>query len=59
MTIAQVEVQIKRVWRSSFQYELDEALETHLREAVLEGVKVALEAALVEEFGCPPGVCPL
>lgn len=50
MTIAQVENQIKRVWRSSFQYELDQALETRLRETALTGVKAALEAALREEL---------
>lgn len=50
MTIAQLEVCIKRVWRSSFQYELDEALENHLRESALIGVKAALEAALIEEL---------
>jgi len=49
-TIAQVEVQVRRVWRSSFQYELDEALETSLREQALVGVKAALEAALIEEL---------
>ena len=49
-TIAQVKVQVRRVWRSSFQYELDEALETSLREQALVGVKAALEAALSEEL---------
>lgn len=49
-TIAQVEVQIQRVWRSSFQYELDEALETRLRENALVGIKGGLEAALNEEL---------
>ena len=50
MTIAQVEVQIERVWRSSFQCELDEALEDCLRASALVGVKTALEAALAEEL---------
>lgn len=49
-TIAEVEGQIERVWRSSFQYELDEALETRLRENALVGVKAGLEAALDEEL---------
>ena len=33
--------------RSSFQYELDKALETRLRQNALVGVKSALEAALI------------
>jgi len=49
-TIAQVESQIERVWRGSFQYELNQALETRLRESALVGVKAALEAALQEEL---------
>jgi transposase-like protein len=49
-TIAQVESQIQRVWRSSFQYELDKALETRLRDEALIGVRAALEAALIEEL---------
>ncbi len=49
-TIAQVESQIKRVWRGSFQYELNQALETSLRESALVGVKAALEVALQEEL---------
>lgn len=56
-TIAQLETQIQRVWRSSFQYELDQALETHLRESALVGVRAALEAALVEELGEQLGFC--
>ena len=55
MTIAEREIQIQRVWRSSFQYELDEALETRLRESALVGVKAALEAALVEELDAQLG----
>jgi transposase-like protein len=50
MTIAEREVQIQRIWRSSFQYELDEALETRLRQSALVGVRAGLEAALVEEL---------
>jgi putative transposase len=49
MTIAQREQQIHRVKESSFQPELDEALEKALRSAVLEAVRMTLEAALQEE----------
>jgi transposase-like protein len=49
-TVAQVENQIERVWRGSFQYELDQALETLMREGALVGIKAALEAALQEEL---------
>ena len=49
MTIAQREQQIQRVKASSFQPELDEALEQALRRAVVEAVKMTLEAALEEE----------
>jgi len=49
MTIAEREQQILRVKSSSFQPELDEALEATLRSAVLEAVKTTLEAALDEE----------
>ena len=49
MTIAQREQQIHRVKASSFQPELDEALEQALRSAVVEAVRVTLEAALQEE----------
>jgi putative transposase len=49
MTIAQREQQIHRIKESSFQPELDEALEKALRSAVIEAVKITLEAALQEE----------
>jgi putative transposase len=49
MNIAEREQQILRVKATSFQPELDEALEQTLRAAVLEAVKTALEAALDEE----------
>jgi transposase-like protein len=49
MTIAQREQQIHRVKATSFQPELDEALEQALRVAVIDAVKVTLEAALNEE----------
>src|SRR5947209_1591233 len=49
-TIAECEAQIHRIWRGSFQYELDEALEVRLRESALVGIKATLEAALVEEL---------
>ena len=50
MTIAEREIQIQRIWRSSFQYELDEVLEIRLCQSALVGVKAALETALVEEL---------
>ena len=49
-TIAQLEIDIKRIWRHSFQAELDTALEQHLRAQALVGVRAALEAALLEEL---------
>src|SRR5262245_42152938 len=49
-TIAQLEIDIKRIWRHSFQAELDTALEHQLRTQALAGVQAALEAALVEEL---------
>lgn len=49
-TIVQVGNQIGRIWRSTFQYELEEALETRLREQALVGVRAVLEAALQEEL---------
>ena len=55
MTIAEREIQIQRIWRSSFQYELDEALEIRLRQSALVGVKAALETALVEELDAQLG----
>src|SRR6266705_4949280 len=41
---------VKRIWRHSFQTELDSALEQRLRTQALGGVKAALEAALLEEL---------
>lgn len=49
-TIAKLETDIKRIWRQSFQAELDTALELHMRTQALVGVQAALEAALVEEL---------
>lgn len=49
-TIAQLEIDIKRIWRHSFQAELDTALEQQLRSQALVGVQAALETALVEEL---------
>jgi putative transposase len=49
MTIAEREAQIHRVKATSFQPKLDEALEKTLRVAVIDAVKVTLEAALDEE----------
>jgi putative transposase len=50
MTISQREQQIHRVKASSFQPELDEALEQTLRTAVVAAVKTTLEAALEGEL---------
>lgn len=55
MTIAEREIQIQRIWRSSFQYELDEVLETRLRQSAWVGVKATLETALVEELDAQLG----
>src|SRR5262245_64020329 len=41
---------VKRIWRHSFQAELDSALEQQLRAQALVGVKAALEAALLAEL---------
>ena len=49
-TIANLANDVKRIWRHSFQAELDSALEQHLRAHALIGVRAALEAALVEEL---------
>lgn len=49
-TIVTLPTDVKRIWRHSFQSELDSALEQHLRTQALRGVKAALEAALVEEL---------
>ena len=50
MTIQDREAQILRVKASSFQPELDAALEESLRSAVVSAVKTTLEAALEEEL---------
>jgi transposase-like protein len=49
-TVANLAKDVKRIWRHSFQAELDSALEQHLRAQALFGVRAALEAALVEEL---------
>ncbi len=49
MTIAEREQQILRIKNASFQSELDEHLESHLRKQVVMTVQTAIEAALVEE----------
>jgi transposase-like protein len=49
MTIAEREQQILRIKTASFQSELNEQLEVHLRKQVIETVKTTIEAALVEE----------
>ena len=50
MKIAEREQQILRVKATSFQPELDEALEQALQTAVLEAIKTTLETALKEEI---------
>lgn len=57
-TIAEVETQVKRIWRNRFQSELDEGLEAHLRQQALAGVRVALETALIEELNAELGFAP-
>ena len=49
MTIAERKKQILRIKSASFQSELNEQLEAHLREQVVETVKTTLETALIEE----------
>ncbi|MCA9967582.1 MAG: hypothetical protein KC423_25205, partial [Anaerolineales bacterium] len=49
MTIAEREQQILRIKKASFQSELDEQLETHMRQQVVLAVQTTLEAALVQE----------
>ena len=49
-TKSELQTTIKRIWRHSFQSELDSALEQHLRAQALEGVQAALETALLEEL---------
>lgn len=49
MTIAEREEQILRIKSASFQNEVNEQLETHLRQQVIETVQTAIEAVLVEE----------
>lgn len=48
-TKSELQTTIKRIWRQSFQSELDSALEQHLRAQALQGVQAALETALLEE----------
>ena len=49
-TKSELQTTIKRIWRHSFQSELDSALEQHLRARALDGVQAALETALLEEL---------
>src|SRR3990172_2089191 len=57
-TIAELQTDIERVWRSSFQTELDDALQARLRESALVGVRATLEAALQEELLAHLGFAP-
>lgn len=50
MTIAEREEQIIRIKEASFQSAMDEQLEKHLREQVVQAVQATIEAALVEEI---------
>jgi transposase-like protein len=47
--MADLPSQVKRIWRHSFQTELDRALEQHLRAHALAAVQGVLERALIEE----------
>ena len=58
ISIAEVEVQIKRIGRRTFQKELGDALELRLREIALTGVKATLEQALREELTLELGFDP-
>jgi transposase-like protein len=49
-TTSELQTTIKRIWRQSFQSELDSALEQHMRAQALQGVQAALETALLEEL---------
>jgi putative transposase len=49
-TTSELQTSIRRIWRQSFQSELDSALEQHLRARALDGVQAALETALLEEL---------
>ena len=50
MSIADVQVQIQRICRRTFQSELESALDAHLRAIAVTGVQAALEQALREEL---------
>jgi putative transposase len=50
MAIADVQVQIQRICRRTFQSELESALEAQLRGVAVSGVHAALEQALREEL---------
>ena len=58
MTIAERKDQVDFIWKSSFQYELEEELKQTLRQGALVGIQTALETALIEELneeiGCEP-----
>lgn len=49
-TIAEVKDEIHRIWRSSFQTELDDALEAELRRSAVVGIKATLESAVRAEL---------
>jgi putative transposase len=47
--VAEIPNQVKRIWRHSFQSELDSALELQMRALALASIQSVLEAALNEE----------
>jgi putative transposase len=47
--VAEIPNQVKRIWRHSFQSELDSALEQQMRAQALAGVQTVLESALTAE----------
>lgn len=49
-TVAEVKDEIHRIWRSSFQTELDDALEAELRRSAVVGIKATLESAVRAEL---------
>ena len=58
MTITQKQAQVDYIWKESFQYELDDALQNHLRQGARLGIQTALEKALREELSAYLGFAP-
>jgi transposase-like protein len=57
-TVSERKTQVEHIWQESFQYELDTALKTRLRENALIGVQATLETALNEELTVELGFEP-